>query len=143
MGNLYYAGDPANLKTDIRGSTIDNTFNTSGFYFSDAAVQRNGELDPALQRGDSRINLQYNLRTMPTRLANFRGAGLNNRDLSVSKNFTITESVKVQLRGEMINAFNHPQFSNPNVSPTSSNFAKITSQANLPRDIQVGLKITY
>ncbi|MFB3826187.1 MAG: carboxypeptidase regulatory-like domain-containing protein [Bryobacteraceae bacterium] len=143
LGNVYYAGDPAKLKTEIRGATIDRTFDTSGFYFTDAAVQRNGVVDPALQRSDARINLQYNLRTMPTRLANFRGAGLNNRDISVSKNFTVTESVKVQLRGEMINAFNHPQFSNPNLSPSSSNFAKITSQANLPRDIQVGVKITY
>ena len=36
---------------------------TSGFYFTDAAVQKNGVVSPALQRSDSRINLANNYRT--------------------------------------------------------------------------------
>jgi hypothetical protein len=142
-GNVYYAGDLKNLKTDIRGATIDGAFGTSGFYFTDAAVQRNGVVDPALQRSDSRISLSYNIRTFPLRLANFRGAGINHRDISVSKNFSITEKITLQLRGELLNAFNHPQFSNPNLTPSNSNFGKITSQANLPRDVQMALKLSF
>jgi len=142
-GNVYYAGDPKSLETDIRGATVDGTFDTSGFYFSDAAVQRNGVVDPALQRSDPRINLQYNIRTFPLRLANFRGAAINHRDISVSKNFSITEKITLQLRGEFLNAFNHPQFGNPNLTPSNSNFGKITSQANDPRDVQVALKLSF
>jgi hypothetical protein len=40
-----------------------------------------------------------------------RGPGINNWDLSLSKNFPIKERVKVQFRWETYNAFNHTQFS--------------------------------
>ena len=41
------------------------------------------------------------------------------------------------------NAFNHPIFSNPNTDPTNADFGKVTSQANLPRDIQLAAKIVF
>ena len=39
-----------------------------------------------------------------------RGPGINNFDLAVFKNFGIREPVRVQLRAEAYNAFNHTQF---------------------------------
>ncbi len=49
------------------------------------------------------------------------GAGRNifiapsywNFDLGIQKNFSLTERFKLQFRGEMFNAFNHPNFDNP------------------------------
>lgn len=143
LGNVYFNGDPSKLRTEINGKTVDRTFDTSGFYFHDAAVQTNGVDDPVKQRNDARINLASNLRTFPSRLPGFRGQGLDLLDLSVIKNFSFTETVKLQLRGEFINAFNHPQFNNPNLNPRDTNFGRITSQANLARDIQIGLKILF
>ena len=55
----------------------------------------------------------------------------------------VAEKTKVQLRGEFLNAFNHPQFANPNTDPANSNFGKTTSQSNLPRNVQIGLKLTF
>jgi hypothetical protein len=43
----------------------------------------------------------------------------------------------------LLNAFNHPVFNNPNTDPTNANFGKVTSQANLPRDIQLAAKIIF
>ena len=40
----------------------------------------------------------------------FIGPGVNNFDLGFMKNFKILESLNLQLRGEMFNAFNHGQF---------------------------------
>jgi len=57
------------------------------------------------------------------------------------KNFSITERLKLQTRAEFLNAFNHPQFADPNTDPTSSSFAKTTGQNNLPRNVQVALKL--
>ncbi|MFN7928608.1 MAG: carboxypeptidase-like regulatory domain-containing protein [Blastocatellia bacterium] len=95
MGNVYYNGDITKLTTDVSSKNIDGTvFNTSGFYFTDAAVQTNGVVDPAKQRSDPRIALIANYRTLPSRYSRFRGDNLNLWDLSVSKNFTFTESVK-------------------------------------------------
>ncbi|MFM8396029.1 MAG: hypothetical protein ACKOB4_19085, partial [Acidobacteriota bacterium] len=144
MGNVYYNGDITQLKTTIAGSLIDApVFATGGFYFNDAAVQTNGVVDAAKQRSDPRIALIANYRTLPSRYARFRGDNLNLWDLSVSKNFAVTETIRFQLRGEFLNAFNTPNFANPNLSPNSSSFGRITGQNNLPRNIQIGLKLIF
>lgn len=141
--NVVFFGDPGTLRSEIRGSTVDSVFNTSGFYFTDAAVQTNGVVDPAKQRNDPRIRLSDNLRTFPTRLPGFRGQGLDLWDLSLIKSFSIGEKVRFQLRGEFLNAFNHPQFGDPETDATNSNFGRSRSQDNLPRNVQVGLKMIF
>ena len=140
--NIYF-NCPQMPHTTIDGSTVDATFNTSCFYFHDAAVQTNRVDDPVKQRADQRIRLANNIRTFPSRIAAFRGQPLNLWDLSLIKNFTITERVKLQTRAEFLNAFNHPQFNDPNTDPTSSNFGKVTQQNNLPRNIQIAMKLIF
>jgi hypothetical protein len=142
-GNLFYAGDPSQLRATMAGSAVDRAFDRSGFYFHDLLVQKNGVDDPAKQRGDNRIKLSNNIRYFPSRLPNFRGQGLNLWDISLIKKLSITERLHLQFRGEFLNAFNHAQFNDPNLDPTSSDFAKIKSQNNLPRNIQLGLKLAF
>jgi hypothetical protein len=143
LGNLYFNGDPSTLRTNIDGSTVDAVFDTSGFYFTDALVRTNGIIDPAKQRTDPRIRLLFNLRTFPSRLSGLRSQPLNLWDISLIKNFHFSEATRLQLRGEFLNAFNHPQFNNPVLDPASSNFGRVTSQANLPRNIQLGIKLIF
>lgn len=144
FGNVYFNGDVTRLKTAVKSQNVDGTvFDTSGFYFTDAAVQTNGVLDPTKQRNDPRIQLANNIRTLPTRWTGLRGQGLNLWDVSVSKNFTITETIRFQLRSEFLNAFNTPVHNNPNLDPRNANFGKITSQSNLARNVQIGLKLIF
>jgi len=144
IGNVYVNRDISKLNTAIKSSNVDGlVFDISPFYFTDAAVQTNGVVDPAKQRNDSRIQLANNIRTLPSRMAQFRGDALNLWDLSVSKNFSFTEKIRLQLRGEFLNAFNKVIFDNPNVDPRNTNFGKVTGQANLPRDVQIGLKLIF
>ena len=42
-----------------------------------------------------------------------RGPGYHNVDFSIFKDTRITEKLKIQLRAEVFNIFNHPNFSNP------------------------------
>lgn len=42
-----------------------------------------------------------------------------------------------------LNASNHPQFNDPDRTPTNSNFGRSTSQQNLPRNIQFGLRMVF
>lgn len=72
-----------------------------------------------------------------------RNDGIFNWDLSVFKNFRLTEKFGLQFRAEALNAFNTPRFSGPNTSVTSSSFGTITSQANAPRQMQMGLKVLF
>jgi hypothetical protein len=96
-----------------------------------------------VQTTDPRIQLANNIRVQPSRWSGFRGQGLNLWDLSVSKNFAFTERFRLQLRGEFINAFNTPVFNNPNLTPSDANFGRVTSQANLARNVQIGLKLIF
>ena len=66
-----------------------------------------------------------------------------NWDLSIFKQFHITEKLQTQFRAEFFNAFNTPRFSNPNTSVTSSSFGRITRQANDSRQVQFGLKFLW
>jgi len=87
--------------------------------------------------------LASNYRTFPTTFNNLRSDAANNVDLSMLKNFHITERIAAQFRFETFNSFNRTQFAAPNVTPTSSAFGTITSQANTPRSIQMGLKLKF
>lgn len=78
-----------------------------------------------------------------SRLISLRGPGISSYDMSVFKTFTITEKLKAQFRAEALNAFNTPQFRNPNGTFGNANFGKITTQANFPRLIQLGARFYF
>jgi hypothetical protein len=56
---------------------------------------------------------------------------------------TLREALKLQLRADAFNSFNHPNFNAPNVSPTSTAFATITSQNGGGRQFTVSGKLTF
>ncbi len=84
------------------------------------------------------------LRTLPLRFDDVRRDSINNVDLSVIKNVRI-RGVGIELRGEVINAFNEPYFPAPNSNPTSSSFGQVvaSNQDNYARRAQVGVKIVF
>jgi hypothetical protein len=69
--------------------------------------------------------------------------GMNNWDLSLLKNFAMTERFRAQFRWETFNAFNHTQFGSANVTMTNTNFGRITSTRVGPRRMQLGLRLTF
>jgi hypothetical protein len=72
-----------------------------------------------------------------------RAPGVNNTDLSVFKTFNPRANLRLQLRLEALNAFNRVQFGAPNTSVTSASFGVISTQANDPRQLQLGLKVIW
>jgi hypothetical protein len=141
--NIFFGGDLSTLKTNYSVDSNQPVFDVSGFYFHDAAVQTNGVDDPAKQRGDPRIRLVGNLRYFPSRVPGLRGQGLKLWDLSLVKRVRLTDRVRAQFHAEFLNAFNTPVFNNPNTDPTNVDFGKVTVQNNLPRDIQLALKLLF
>ena len=55
----------------------------------------------------------------------------------------LTESKSLQFRAEMFNATNHPNWSNPGATLGTASFGIVTSNSNLPRQVQIGLKFRY
>ena len=142
MGNVYYNGDITQLKTRYTSDPTQPVFDTSGFYFHDAAVQTNGVDDPAKQRADQRIQLVSNIRTQPTRWDGLRGPEYVNWDMSFVKGLEFGR-VRAQFNIELYNAFNSVFYNNPNLTPNSADFGKVSSQNNLPRNIQIGMKMIF
>ena len=71
-----------------------------------------------------------------------RGPGLASVDLSLFKNFAITESTHLQFRAEAFNALNHPNFVLPENDLASPEFGQIL-QAAPPRLLQLALKFLF
>jgi len=74
-------------------------------------------------------------------LGGLRGPHFTDVDLSLHKDFLLTERFRLQFRTEFINAFNHVQLNAPNMS-LGSNIGQVTS-AQPPRNIQLALKLYY
>jgi hypothetical protein len=74
-------------------------------------------------------------------LGRLRGPRFTNVDLSLHKDFLLTERFKLQFRTDFINAFNHVQLNAPNMG-LGSTMGQITS-AQPPRNIQLALKLYY
>ncbi len=53
------------------------------------------------------------------------------------------EGTYFQFRFEAFNLLNHVAFGAPNVQVTSSSFGTITTQANRPRQIQIGFRFVF
>jgi hypothetical protein len=71
-----------------------------------------------------------------------RGPAMQFYNMSLTKVFTITERVRLNVRGDFINAFNHANFQMPSNNQTSSSFGTITS-AYPARAINLGLKLQF
>jgi len=67
-----------------------------------------------------------------------------NVDFSVGKNLLVTERVKASLTVDAANVFNHPILSNPAIDVYSgASFGETNSQGNLPRSMQLGLRVDF
>lgn len=74
------------------------------------------------------------------------GPGQANVDLALSKTFAIkwpTENGSLQVRAELFNALNHPQFANPDSNFSSPTFGVIASTSVNPRIIQLAMRWSF
>jgi hypothetical protein len=66
-----------------------------------------------------------------------------NENFSLAKKFLLTESVRLDLRWELFNAFNRFRPSTGSTNVQDPNFGRVQSQLNEPRRMQLGLKIYW
>jgi hypothetical protein len=114
-----YSGGPLDINTNPRNGKPE--FNTSAF-----SQETLGHLGTASRRF-------------------FYGPGINNFDLTLSKQLRLTESKSLEFRLEAFNAFNHAQFYGPASVDGETNdphFGQIVSAA-APRLVQVATKVAF
>jgi len=71
-----------------------------------------------------------------------RGPAWKTVDLTVSKNFRVTEKIQSELRGEFFNIMNHANFDVPGHTLGNSDFGVISS-AEPARTVQVALRFAF
>jgi hypothetical protein len=114
---------PAIMKTPIAGTNGVQWFTNNG-NFTTPAVGTFGNCAP--------------------QLGGLRGPHYTDVDLSLHKNFLLTERFRLQFRTDFINAFNHVQLNAPDMN-LGSTMGQITAAqgAQPPRNIQLALKLYY
>jgi hypothetical protein len=70
------------------------------------------------------------------------GPGNFDWDMGVHMDYTLHEALKLHFRAEFFNAFNHPNFSDPNATLTGAGFGAVTAAGN-PRIGQLALKLNF
>ena len=84
----------------------------------------------------------YTLGTAANRYSQIRGFGGINEDIGILKTTHITEKYRVQLRAEMLNAFNRHQLGGANTTITNANYGQITS-ASGNRTMQAAIRVEF
>ncbi|MEQ1884509.1 MAG: TonB-dependent receptor [Bryobacteraceae bacterium] len=141
----YISGSPLNVVAGadraLNGSNLQrvNLVDPNAYGPSSAALgtylQRTAFATPALGTlGNLARNAYY-------------GPGVFTIDMSVSRNFRLTEAFGLEIRGEAFNLTNSFRPGNPNVTLTSGQFGQIRSTAagdfGLPRILQFSMKFTF
>ncbi|HEX6733117.1 MAG TPA: TonB-dependent receptor [Pyrinomonadaceae bacterium] len=138
--DLFYLGGNPGLPEDQQ--TVGRWFNTSAFVSAAGGTPSCG----AFPGGSTNCGTPVDhLRTFPFFLDEVRIDPINNVDLGLRKDIHLRESMKIQLRVEFINAFNHPLFPGPVVNAGSSGFGAISTsnQLNYARRAQLAAKFIF
>lgn len=166
-GKRFGTSMPSGLNKMLGGWQLNSIFQIqSGYPFSIGAVDVSGTNSSAFPRANLVGNPHAPDPVDPTRVFNryafaqpapgtfgnsgrniLRGAGLNNWDISLFKNTSLSERFNLQFRAEFFNAFNHTQFG-PfpgnffSLDPNSS-FGVYRSTQHAARIIELALKLSF
>ena len=79
----------------------------------------------------------------PRHFSNLRGDGIRNVDLSLSKEFSIRENAKLQIRAEVFNVANRQRFAFPDTGSGDGSFGGVFSTTNNFRRMQFGTRFQF
>ena len=85
---------------------------------------------------------QYTFGNAPRTLPNVRGPGHFSTNVSLQRDFKITETIRFQFRAESYNVFNRANFTTPSAVLGANNFGRIIATED-PRQFQFGAKLYF
>jgi len=136
-GGAAYSGSRPSFVVGVNPLTGGSTHNRLG---GGASVgQTQGYFNPAAFR----LAQAFELGNVPRIAGALRGPLSFQDDVSVIKDFPLHDSIALQIRLEAFNVLNKVQFGLPNQQFNSATFGQITTQANLPRNIQAAFKLNF
>lgn len=112
FGNVFFYGDIDQIALD--DPTLDRWFN----------------VDAGFERSATRVPADFQDRLFPLRIDSLRIDQTLLLNSNISRTFPLKGRANFQIRLDAANALNRQQFANPNVTPTSTDFGRVTANAN-------------
>lgn len=138
-----------NVNSTLGNSTTRPTYAIGGpspCYSGSPESRLGGKIDPKPYFNSAAFvaTAKYSYGNVP-RASNCYGPGYINTDLSLNKDFKVTERVHVEFRCEALNAFNTPQFNGPSLAVDSgaTSAGQISGTLGFPRLVQMGGRLTF
>ena len=120
-------GGGTSTRADVT-STVTYPKSISGFWFDPSVFSK---VQPVARQGNTGRN-------------EFFGPGIASGDVSLFKTLNLTERFKSELRAEVYNVTNTPQFTNPDTNPLDANFARITAtRQSSERQMQMAVRFLF
>jgi hypothetical protein len=144
-GNDFFYGNLNDLG-QLMNHSAARAQNTLEWFSPSVAYTGSGPIPAGFQGFDGRAASQpgtYQIRTVPRTLTALPIDGVRNWDLRVQKVFTVRERIRVQAMVQGLNLTNHTQFNGPDITPTDSAFGFVNTQRNVPRFIELSLRIQF
>jgi hypothetical protein len=129
----------SNLTNSLGGGSRPNVISSDVAIGGSAQSRLGGWFNTAAFAQPSAFTFGSEPRTDPV----LRAAGINNFDFTVVKDTEIRERFRLQFRTEFFNLFNRVQFADPGTSLGNPQFGIVTSSMNLPRLVQLGLRLSF
>jgi hypothetical protein len=128
-----------------------NALATYGFSILNARVDNLANLAVSQRTPEAWFNTSavgapapFTLGNAPRFTSELRADGTHHADVTLAKNFPLTERLRMQFRAEAYNVTNTPQFSPPGLTIGNADFGQINgTRFNDRRNIQLGLKLLF
>jgi len=114
-------GDPSSGISGSHTSRLGRYFNTAAF------------AQPA----------DFTFGNLAARAHTVRNPGMDNVNLTLSKDFRVSERWKVQFRASSFNLLNHPVFTGPSTTFGDASFGRVSNQNNLSRQTEFALRVMF
>jgi len=134
------ASNNSGIFSDVQRPNVNGDPNLGGGRTTQARLAR--WFDTSVFTQPPAFTLGNTSRTLP----NVRTDGIRNFDFSIFKDFPFRvfgEEQRLQFRGELFNLFNTPQFGVPGTVLGTASFGVVSSQLNIPRQVQLALKLIF
>jgi Carboxypeptidase regulatory-like domain len=99
--------------------------------------------DPWFNRNAFAVPQTFHLGNASRSYTDMRAQNLYSENFGLLRRFRLNERATVSFRGEFFNAFNRVVFAAPASNISASNFGRVSSQANNPRQGQVSLRVDF
>ncbi len=138
----FISGDPLGISSATNTTDSQGGGQRPNWNGQDAALSHH-TVAKWFNTSDFSTPAPFTFGNTPRTFGNVRSDWIRNIDISLQKNSRLPGHLSLQLRIDAFNMDNTPTFAPPDTSFGDPTFGVVSAQQNLPRSIQLGVKLLY